>query len=332
MPRGRSSCLAASSSSVANTPSRALLSMIPTSIALTRSATAGHDPGVCCRYHSAVALWLLGCPDQAVAMAHDAVRLATELAQPFSLAIALGYLSFLHQFRGEARLAQEQAEATIALSTEQGFPQYRATGIIIRGWAVAAQGDLEAGTAALQEGLADLRAAGADVRRSYFLALLADICARAGRTEAAQSAIAEALAFAEESGERWWEADLLPAQRRAAARPIGGEPRRGRSLLPSGAGGRAQAECARRSSCAPRPASPVCGPSRAGAPRPTTCSRQSTAGSPRASTPPTSRTPRRCSRSCGEPGGRRSRVARGERLRSLRRYLRRKRDRWRSAA
>jgi predicted ATPase len=164
---------------------------------------AGHDPGVCCRYHSAVALWLLGCPDQAVAMAHDAVRLATELAQPISLAIALGYLSFLHQFRGEARLAQEQAEATIARSMEQAYLQYRATGIIIRGWAVAAEGDLEAGTAALQEGLTDLRAAGADARRSYFLALLADICARSGRTEAAQSTIAEALAFSEQSGERW---------------------------------------------------------------------------------------------------------------------------------
>ena len=169
---------------------------------------AGHDPGVCCRYHSAVALWLLGCPDQAIAMAHDAVRLATELAQPISLAIALGYLSFLHQFRGEARLAQEQAEATIARAAEQAYFQYRATGIIIRGWAVAVEGDLEAGTAALQDGLRDLRAAGADVRRSYFLALLADIYARSGRTEAARSAIADALAFAEESGERWWEADL----------------------------------------------------------------------------------------------------------------------------
>jgi class 3 adenylate cyclase/predicted ATPase len=169
---------------------------------------AGHDPGVCCRYHSAVALWLLGCPDQAIAMAHDAVRLATELAQPISLAIALGYLSFLHQFRGEARLAQEQAEATIARAAEQVYFQYNATGIIIRGWGVAVEGDLEAGTAALQDGLRDLRAAGADVRRSYFLALLADVYARSGRTEAARSAIAEAFAFAEESGERWWEAEL----------------------------------------------------------------------------------------------------------------------------
>jgi class 3 adenylate cyclase/predicted ATPase len=164
---------------------------------------AGHDPGVCCRYHSALALWLLGCPDQARAMARDAVQLAEQLAQPYSLAIALGYLSFLHQFCGEARLAQEYAEATIARSVEQAYLQYRATGTLIRGWAVAVQGDVEAGAAALREGLAALSAAGADVRRSYFLALLADICGRAGWLEVAQTAVAEALAFAEESGERW---------------------------------------------------------------------------------------------------------------------------------
>jgi predicted ATPase len=168
----------------------------------------GHDAGVCCRYRRALALWLLGCADQAVAMAREAVCLAGQLAQPFSLVMALRHFSHIHQFRGEAWLAQEQAEATVALSIEQGFPLYRATGTIMRGWAVAAQGDLEAGAAAVEEGLAALRARGADLYRSYYLALLADVCGRAGRAEVGQRAIAEALAFADESGERWWEADL----------------------------------------------------------------------------------------------------------------------------
>ena len=141
-------------------------------------------------------------------MSCDAVRLASELAQPFSLALALSHASYLHQCRGEAGLAQERAEATIALSLEQGFTHYRATGMLIRGWALAAQGDLEAGAAAVQESLATLRAIGFDVRRSYYLALLADTCRRGRRPEAGQSAIAEAFAFADDSGERWWEAEL----------------------------------------------------------------------------------------------------------------------------
>jgi predicted ATPase len=103
----------------------------------------------------------------------------------------------------------------------------------MRGWAVAAQGDLEVGAAAVQEGLATLHAAGADVRRSYYHALLADICRWSGRPEAGQSAIAEAFAFAEDSGERWWEAELHRL--------------RGELLLVQSGGSRAEAEaCFRR--------------------------------------------------------------------------------------
>jgi class 3 adenylate cyclase/tetratricopeptide (TPR) repeat protein len=36
----------------------------------------GHDPGVCCRYYLALAQWLLGEPDQALATEDEAVRLA----------------------------------------------------------------------------------------------------------------------------------------------------------------------------------------------------------------------------------------------------------------
>jgi predicted ATPase len=168
----------------------------------------GHDPGACCRYHLAQALWLLGYPDRAVAMARDSVRLARELAQPFSLVLAVSHASYLHQCRGEPRLAQQWAEETIALSVEQGFTHYRATGDLFLGWSKAAQGDLEAGTAAVQESLTALRTAGFNVRRSYYLALMAEIGRWSGRLEAGQNAIAEAFAFADESGERWWEADL----------------------------------------------------------------------------------------------------------------------------
>ena len=64
----------------------------------------GHDPGACSRYHLAQALWLLGYADQAVAMSQDAVRLARELAQPFSLVLAVSHACYLHQCRGEPRL------------------------------------------------------------------------------------------------------------------------------------------------------------------------------------------------------------------------------------
>ena len=42
----------------------------------------GHDPGVCCRDFGALALWLLGYPDQALKRSHDALALAEELSHP----------------------------------------------------------------------------------------------------------------------------------------------------------------------------------------------------------------------------------------------------------
>ena len=58
-----------------------------------------------------------------------------------------------------------------------------------------------------------------------------------------------------------------------------------------------------RWNCAPRPIWRGYGASKAGGPRRMNCSRRSTAGSPKGSTPPTSRTPRRCStRSCDGHG------------------------------
>jgi predicted ATPase len=105
----------------------------------------GQDPGVGCRANAARALWLLGCPDQALVHIHDALTLAHELSHPFSLAWARVWAAFVFQCRRDVPATYEQAEAAVALATEQGFPQYAAQGTILRGWALALQGQSEAG-------------------------------------------------------------------------------------------------------------------------------------------------------------------------------------------
>ncbi len=83
----------------------------------------GQDPGVACRVYAALALWLLGYPDQALQRSHEALTLAQELAHPFSLAFALYFAARLHQFRREAQAAQERAEAAMALvDASRGLP------------------------------------------------------------------------------------------------------------------------------------------------------------------------------------------------------------------
>jgi tetratricopeptide (TPR) repeat protein len=180
----------------------------------------GQDPGMFCRAYAALTLWCLGYPDQALQRSHEAVTLARELAHPFSLGIALCFAAILHQFRREGQLAQEWAEAGLALATEQRFAVLRANGTIFRGWALAqqssepdaGQGQREAGMAQIQQGLAAWRATGSETFRPYGLALLAEASAQAGQIEEGLTLLTEALAVAKNTGERRWDAELYRLQ------------------------------------------------------------------------------------------------------------------------
>src|SRR5262249_22264245 len=114
----------------------------------------------------------------------------------------------LHQHRGEWRAAQARAEALMALAREQGFPLWEAGGRILRGWALAEQGQLAEGLAQIQQGIAAWRATGAELGRSYYLVLLAEAYKKQRQAEAALGALAEALAVVHQHGERYWEAEL----------------------------------------------------------------------------------------------------------------------------
>ena len=117
-------------------------------------------------------------------------------------------------------MTQEPAEAIIALGAEQGFAVFSATGTIMRGWALVAQGRApgagqgqeEEGMAQLQQGLAAWRATGAEVFRPYGLALLAEAYAKVGQPEEGLPLLAEALAVANDKGERRWDAELYRLQ------------------------------------------------------------------------------------------------------------------------
>ncbi|HKZ50878.1 MAG TPA: hypothetical protein VJ256_03875, partial [Dehalococcoidia bacterium] len=167
----------------------------------------GHDTGEICRCFGALTLWSLGYPDQALERIHEALALAHELSDPFIVAETLAFAAFIHQYRREAQAAQEQAEAAMALSSEQGFPHYLALGTIARGWALAEQGEIEEGIKQMRQGLAAWRATGAEVG-TWFLALLAEAYGKGEQVEEGLSAVAEALATVGKTGERFYEGEM----------------------------------------------------------------------------------------------------------------------------
>ena len=106
----------------------------------------------------------------------------------------------------------------IALSTEQGFPFWLAWGTILRGWALAEQGQGEEGIAQMRQGLAAYRATGAELCRPYFLALLAEAYGKVGQAEEGLTVLAEALAAGGQNWGAFLRGRAVSAQRRADAR------------------------------------------------------------------------------------------------------------------
>jgi predicted ATPase len=168
----------------------------------------GNDPGVSCRANAAMTLWLLGYPAQALACLHDAVALAHELSHPITLAWARCWAAVVSQFRRDVPTVYEQAEAAIALSTEQGFTQWAALGTSLRGWALAMQGQDEEGMARVRQGTATWLATGATLNVPYLCTLLADVCDHLGHPADGLQALAEAHTLVEQHEERYWEAEI----------------------------------------------------------------------------------------------------------------------------
>jgi predicted ATPase len=170
--------------------------------------TYGEDPGVSCLSWAALVLELLGYPDQALKRMHEALSLAQELSHPHSLVFALFYAAWVHLLRREERAARERIESLIALADEQGFSYWVKYAAVLRGWALAKQGQEEDGITQMHQGLAVRRATGAKSAEQVFLAKLADISKQVGRVEEGLNLLAEVLVTVDSTGERIWEAEL----------------------------------------------------------------------------------------------------------------------------
>ena len=136
------------------------------------------------------------------------MALASKASHAYSLHLALLFIANLHQFRREGQLTQERAEPAMALSAEQGFALALAQAAILRGWALAEQGQEKDGIVQMQWGLAAYRETGAKLTRPYYLALLARGYGKVGQADDGLSALAEALALVDKTGERYYEAEL----------------------------------------------------------------------------------------------------------------------------
>jgi class 3 adenylate cyclase/predicted ATPase len=174
----------------------------------SRALLQGRDPGVVGPGYLGWTLWFLGYPQQALRWTQEALSLARQIAHAPSIAIALNCITFLHQHYGEARATQQWAEEMIALATEQGLPLWLALETILRGWALAEQGEREQGIVEMRRGLARYQATGSELNVPYFLALLAEVVGKVEGPREGLVQLAEASAMMDRNRECAWEPEL----------------------------------------------------------------------------------------------------------------------------
>ena len=172
----------------------------------------GMNAGVACLSIAAPTWWMLGYPEQALAYCHKSLALADELSDPASTGFALNYAASFHQFRGDSESSLSCSQTSIDLCSKYGYEQLLGSAMVLHGWAVAAQGEVKAGIAQIEQGVHRWRATGAEVFTPYFLFLLADANSMAGNVEKAFALLAEALTAMWERDERRGEPELHQLQ------------------------------------------------------------------------------------------------------------------------
>ncbi len=97
-----------------------------------------------------------------------------------------------HQLRGDLAALRDAVAELSELCQRYQFAYYREWALILDGWSRPGR----VGHRPARRGIANLRAAGAFARMPYWLALLADLCARDGQPGAARATLDAALAAA----------------------------------------------------------------------------------------------------------------------------------------
>jgi DNA-binding SARP family transcriptional activator len=167
--------------------------------------TVGTRPDVHATAWAAHAHWLLGNDECAQSSCTSAIALARSIDHPYSLAVALAYSAMTHQMRGDLPGLRDSVEELRTLCDRYDFAYYREWGLILDGWSR----DGGSGIDVAHQGIASLKSHGSFARMPYWLSLLADLSARAGRPEAARATLDAALAAGQAHDDLWWLPEVM---------------------------------------------------------------------------------------------------------------------------
>ncbi len=161
------------------------------------AAHTGQNSGSTHRSYHALALWQLGSPYQALAMAREAIARAREAEHPYTVCYVLHHAAWLYYQCRLGAEAEAAAEEEIAIAAEHAFALWGVTGRLYRAAAWLLQGRADEALPALTEGIAAYKASGAGLALPFYLSMLADAQRQTGQLREAFGTIADALRVAE---------------------------------------------------------------------------------------------------------------------------------------
>jgi tetratricopeptide (TPR) repeat protein len=131
---------------------------------------------------------------------------------PHSLALANAYGAVLFHYLGDEEEMSARAQAAIDLCERYGFAYYGEWGQILLAWRDRTTPGSDS-VARIETALESLRSIGAEIRRPYYLALLAQTHQAAGDVDRARSILDAAVATASANEDVYW----LPEIQRSLA-------------------------------------------------------------------------------------------------------------------
>ena len=172
------------------------------------AARFSQDISVAILSYRALALWLLGHPDAALADAEQALKSAREIGEIATLLYALINTMHVRICRRDHAAIAAQSKELIALADEKGASFWKAMGRSYQGCALAATGKPVEGIQLITSGFAACRSTGATVMLPLHFSYLAKAYADLAQFDDAWGSIEEAIKAIDTTKENWWHSEV----------------------------------------------------------------------------------------------------------------------------
>ena len=168
----------------------------------------GQDHVVSVLFYRALASWMLGYLEAALADSNQALSNARQVGHAATLIYALTLTSFNQILYGNYATASMHLDEAVALADEKGALFWKVTATVLKGCVLALTGKAAEAVPIINSAVTAFRSTGATVWMPLYLSYLTRAYAEHGQFDDARRCISEAIVLVETSKESWCEAEV----------------------------------------------------------------------------------------------------------------------------